>query len=149
MQILFRTTLCPSCCSHAPPGWPRGAKMAPGVRPRCQNGPPKCKMETPSPPNGDCEEVRGRRQEGAALEISFNCLSSFENYQVSISCSLIDIDHIIQDFNLQDFPARVFSNIFSARRFPRFGDPLTYVFFLRSGIVLELFGVIWCFQKHE
>ena len=30
MKILFQTTSCPSCCSHGPPRWSRGAKMAPG-----------------------------------------------------------------------------------------------------------------------
>ena len=35
MEILFRTTLCPSCCYHGLPKLPQGAKMAP-LRPAAE-----------------------------------------------------------------------------------------------------------------
>ena len=52
-KIRLFATSCPSRCSHGPPRWSRGAKMAsrgasetpkwlPKVLPRCQNGHPRC-----------------------------------------------------------------------------------------------------------
>ena len=66
-QILSFATSCPSCCSHGPPGWSRGAKIAsqgafetpkwsPKVLPRCQNG---SKKEAPRLPNGNPEKSKG------------------------------------------------------------------------------------------
>ena len=41
--------------------------------PRCRNGPPGCKIEAPSRPNGNHEELKGPAAEGAALRIKFFC----------------------------------------------------------------------------
>ena len=71
MKILLRTTSCPSCCSHGPSRWSRGAKMnPPGCSRGAKMGPQNVKMKTPSLPNGNPEEPKGVRGRGHSPEDS-------------------------------------------------------------------------------
>ena len=59
MKILFPTTSCPSCWSHAPPGWSRGAHMVPQGAPEVPKWSQNVNMEAPSPADGNPEEPKG------------------------------------------------------------------------------------------
>ena len=99
IKIQFWTPMCPSCCSHDPPGCPPAAKMIPQI----------VKMEAPAHANHSFRQPhwtkRRRRQRGGWVGgwVGRNSLIWIENILFPYS-RLSKMD----DANLDGFSARVF-----------------------------------------